>query len=543
MTSAYNRHISSIFSLWMWGIVGAILIWGTIGCKKEEVKISRESTQSSIPSDSISKKVWELQLHCQAGFTPELVEELKSWMVITDSLDNSYGRVVTRMNLGFYEVEDNNDYLSGLRHFRDAYEIASKHGEEKLEATVACNIALLEGLRGYSDGLPYAYAAFRYGEKSGDVYMLRAASQTIAMLEEDRGNYSIALEFARKAHDLLHHRGVADKVAILTAYAASENGLGNDKEATDLFRRAIADSVGERADSRIYLHLKLGEFLISKKRYREAIDELHAGEVLGEKLRYNSRRQQLLSSLMKSYEMIGETEMALYYQKEINRYMRATFDETREREMLRLHNNLEEGSLNQELKRTKTSVRRQNWVVFGLICVVLIAAVACLYFLRKGGRARRTAELLRLRNKSQNEKLKNTLEEIRALKSADTRKYKGPSLTDEGEQEIFNKLESLMKEDRAFLDPALNKEKLARLCLTNEAYLSQVINHLGNSSVTEYINRHRVMFAVNLIEQSSDINLTELPERSGFNSSATFYRAFKSVMGMTPAQYQKSSCK
>ena len=130
-----------------------------------------------------------MQSKAANGFTPEIISELKYWQNISDSIDNVYGQVVTRLNLGFAEIEVNNDYLACMSILKDAYEIAGKRSDGHLKAIVGCNIALLDGLRGYVDGLPYAYSAYNYGLKNDDRYIRMAGAHTIAMLEVERGDY------------------------------------------------------------------------------------------------------------------------------------------------------------------------------------------------------------------------------------------------------------------------------------------------------------------------------------------------------------------
>ena len=58
-------------------------------------------------------------------------------------------------------------------------------------------------------------------------------------------------------------------------------------------------------------------------------------------------------------------------------------------------------------------------------------------------------------------------------------------------------------------------------------------------SFSEYINRLRVDFAAQLMDENSKMPANELALRSGFSSVASFYRNFKLYKGCPPLNYMK----
>lgn len=57
-------------------------------------------------------------------------------------------------------------------------------------------------------------------------------------------------------------------------------------------------------------------------------------------------------------------------------------------------------------------------------------------------------------------------------------------------------------------------------------------------TITEYILRYRIEQSLPLI-RSNTLNMTQISETVGFNSSSYFAEAFNTVMKMTPSQYKK----
>ena len=53
----------------------------------------------------------------------------------------------------------------------------------------------------------------------------------------------------------------------------------------------------------------------------------------------------------------------------------------------------------------------------------------------------------------------------------------------------------------------------------------------------DYINSLRVSNACKLLRKT-DLSITEISERVGFNTLRTFNRAFSKQMGMTPREYR-----
>lgn len=112
------------------------------------------------------------------------------------------------------------------------------------------------------------------------------------------------------------------------------------------------------------------------------------------------------------------------------------------------------------------------------------------------------------------------------------------------ENKIFNALLNLFKKEKSYLDSNLKAADLARLLGTNSKYLSTAVNEVYGNSISHFINRYRIEEAKHIIKsnylQKIDKNLNEIWDSCGFNSNVHFYRTFKAITGLTPAEYQKS---
>ncbi|MDO3627464.1 ABC transporter permease [Mucilaginibacter sp. BT774] len=102
-------------------------------------------------------------------------------------------------------------------------------------------------------------------------------------------------------------------------------------------------------------------------------------------------------------------------------------------------------------------------------------------------------------------------------------------------------LRKTVKEKRYFEDPGLSLVTLAEKLELTTHELSRMLNTALKKSFNDFINEYRVVIVVQKMQDPAFDHLTLLgiAYDSGFNSQSTFHRAFKELMGKTPAEYKK----
>lgn len=95
----------------------------------------------------------------------------------------------------------------------------------------------------------------------------------------------------------------------------------------------------------------------------------------------------------------------------------------------------------------------------------------------------------------------------------------------------------LMDEQQLFLQPDLKVSDVAAALSTNSRYVSECIKAEYNCSFIQFVNTYRVNYAKKLLLQQPDIKIVALATASGFSVESTFFRAFRSVTGMTPKEW------
>lgn len=102
--------------------------------------------------------------------------------------------------------------------------------------------------------------------------------------------------------------------------------------------------------------------------------------------------------------------------------------------------------------------------------------------------------------------------------------------------ELKNKLEQIMEQQKVFLEPGLTLSELATKLKTNTSALSATINMFFGKNFNDYINQYRVEEFKSQINRPENQNYTLLAVAfdCGFNSKATFNRAFRKITGKSP---------
>jgi len=124
---------------------------------------------------------------------------------------------------------------------------------------------------------------------------------------------------------------------------------------------------------------------------------------------------------------------------------------------------------------------------------------------------------------------------------ADVQRYAKSGLGADQFESLKAQLDEMMATQRLHLRPELTLPELAEVMNCSVNHLSQVINAGFGVSFFDYLNKHRVRDAMDLLADSADSERTVLniALEVGFNSTSTFYVAFKKVTGQTPAQYRR----
>lgn len=89
------------------------------------------------------------------------------------------------------------------------------------------------------------------------------------------------------------------------------------------------------------------------------------------------------------------------------------------------------------------------------------------------------------------------------------------------------------------LDEELKRTDLAAMIYLHPDYLSHAFKDETGMSLSEYITRKRLDYAMMLLEKTNR-SVSDISEKCGYASLAYFTKTFKRVIGMSPKEYRKA---
>lgn len=84
----------------------------------------------------------------------------------------------------------------------------------------------------------------------------------------------------------------------------------------------------------------------------------------------------------------------------------------------------------------------------------------------------------------------------------------------------------------------LSLKELSQIACVSPAYFSSVFKKYVGITLSEYIAKKRIEYAIQLIK-TTDKYFTEIATQSGFNNSTNFIKSFKKFTGLTPSEFKK----
>lgn len=102
-----------------------------------------------------------------------------------------------------------------------------------------------------------------------------------------------------------------------------------------------------------------------------------------------------------------------------------------------------------------------------------------------------------------------------------------------------SKIEDVLLTEKLYQNPELTLTDIAKKLNTNAAVISKAINQGFKMNFNDLINNYRVEAVKKMLEQGEQKKSTLLGIAfdCGFNSKATFNRAFKKNSGISPKEY------
>ena len=183
--------------------------------------------------------------------------------------------------------------------------------------------------------------------------------------------------------------------------------------------------------------------------------------------------------------------------------------------ILQQHNNYDAAStvflLHVGTEASTSAVSRQPlWLWFVIASLLLVAVIAACMLLRRHRKSTPRTE-----------------EEAQPTDS-------DAATSDKALMELITRY---MDEQHPYLNSELKVQDVADALGTNRTYVSNCIKANRGCSFSQFVNIYRVEYAQQLLRQHPDKKNSEIWMLSGFSSESSFFRAFKTVTGMSPKEW------
>lgn len=261
-----------------------------------------------------------------------------------------------------------------------------------------------------------------------------------------------------------------------------------------------------------------GLYFVAKSQPQKAIKMFE--QSLGFAYKAYNKKYILLNmeSLANIYKLLGNDKSASVYYKN---YI-ATSDSISKASSQTTYKELQHRLSHPTHKGIESHAKKEKLVPLWLLIAFLILSIPVFYFLKK--------------RKQKNEKLSVLLTNNNSKINGNiSKKIVNPRF----ENDIWEKLKSIMHERKVFLDKDISLHTLALMLDTNTTYLSKVINDHADCNFTTFINQYRVTEACRLLSDISDSHLTieAIALSCGFNSKSAFNVSFKKIKNITPSEF------
>jgi AraC-like DNA-binding protein len=131
-----------------------------------------------------------------------------------------------------------------------------------------------------------------------------------------------------------------------------------------------------------------------------------------------------------------------------------------------------------------------------------------------------------------------TIELNFTLKQSKETEARKPLLPEKDFEKLREKLQNLMRAEKPYLEPSLTLNDLAKQLGVNTTVLSFLINSGFGKNFNDFVNEFRIAEVKEKLENADGSTLLGIAYDCGFNSKATFNRAFKKITGVAPKEFQ-----
>lgn len=436
--------------------------------------------------------------------------------------------------LGIYFINREMDYVKATEYLVEGLKFSAKWYSDKDYAVMAQNLVFTFFLRQNAEGLTYATEMYSRGKKQHDERMVFLGSYGCAMMYYLKKDYGLAEKFIEEA--ISSHFIDMERAGVYNMYANILGKTGDSLRAEAMYEEAMSYIGTAQVTTAVYVYLSFGNWLLEQKRYKESVRLLEAGVQLADSRNNKAFTWQMCRALSEAYVAIGQWKDAFEAQDRFHAETDSVFNIDKERIINALEMKYVEARHYAEMHKKNKILLLSAAVAAFIMAISIILAVM---YRNKDRMYTRIVRQYRDAVAVEAE-LERARQHISELEGRLHNVVEKSSMEAGKSEELFNRLEYMMRQDKIYKDPGLSRDKIATMLGTNRTYISKVVNDVCKKSVAQYINDYRIDHSIKMLsDPDTDVQIKEVEYDSGFSASATFFKLFKERVGMSPSKYRQ----
>lgn len=108
---------------------------------------------------------------------------------------------------------------------------------------------------------------------------------------------------------------------------------------------------------------------------------------------------------------------------------------------------------------------------------------------------------------------------------------------DDAYKELYERIVLYFEMSKPYLDGNLTINDLVKVVYSNKVYISKAICHYTGRNFRQFVNYHRIMYSMDLFRSNLELKVSDLSEKSGFNTVVSYTMAFRLFMNETPSEW------
>lgn len=119
-----------------------------------------------------------------------------------------------------------------------------------------------------------------------------------------------------------------------------------------------------------------------------------------------------------------------------------------------------------------------------------------------------------------------------------------PQPIEDNEQDtglVYATIMQFVVKEKHFLHKGLDITEVGKQCHINKELINKVLIQKENRMLQDLINIHRLEYACSLLSDETNKTVDVIADESGFNTTRTFLRQFKSRYDMSPSEYRRGN--